>query len=318
MSRTTKTPAAKPAPKEESKPVKNQDFTTVPADAQKLGSDGQPRAKLSWIINALNCVIGTAGVYWTVQYSREEIIDAGGGEKLCSVKAVISKVIADTANNYVGIGYGCAMLVERTGQLYKKRLEAWSAAQEKALATAARFFGIGLKMEPFPEDPEQCDNTVFAERLRYYREKAKLSQKELARVIGINVTTYNKYETRGNEPKIEILIKLANVLGVDVNALVGYEPADDDSQKDNAADEPKDDAEKEKALAELREAVRKFGVGSTILKIVQFKYGTMKVESLAPGLLRDLKENMIIYREEWQKAVAKEEAAHGNSQRKDT
>ena len=158
----------------------------------------------------------------------------------------------------------------------------------------------------------------FAKRLKYFREKAKFSQKELARVIGINVTTYNKYETRGNEPKIEILIKLANALGVDVNTLVGYESANDDSQKDNAAGEPKDDAGKEEALAELREAVKKFGMGSVILKIVQFKYGTMKVESLAPGLLRDLKENMIIYREEWQKAVAKEEAAHGNSKRKDT
>lgn len=318
MRRSTKATAAKQVPAEENKPAEKQDFSSVPVDAQEFGSDGQPRAKLSWLISALNCVIGTAGVYWTVQYSREEIIDAGGGEKLCSVKAVISKVIAEAANNYVGIGYGCAMLVERTGQLYKKRLEAWSIAQEKALAAAARFFGIGLKMEPFPEDPEQCDNTVFAERLRYYREKAKCSQKEIAEKIGIPFQTYNNYETKGNEPKIEILIKLANALGIDVNTLVGYESANDDSQKDNATDEPKDDAEKEKALEELREAVRKFGVGSTILKIVQFKYGTMKVESLAPGLLRDLKENMIIYREEWQKAVAKEEAAHGNSKRKNT
>lgn len=66
----------------------------------------------------------------------------------------------------------------------------------------------------------------FAKRLKYFREKAKFSQKELARVIGINVTTYNKYETRGNEPKIEILIKLANALGVDVNTLVGFQPDD--------------------------------------------------------------------------------------------
>ena len=159
---------------------------------------------------------------------------------------------------------------------------------------------------------------TFAERLKHFRQAVKLSQKEIAEIIGIPFQTYNNYETKGNEPKIEILIKLANTLGIDINTLVGYKSANDDSQKDNAAGEPKDDAGKEEALAELREAVKKFGMGSVILKIVQFKYGTMKVESLAPGLLRDLKENLIIYRQEWQKAVDKEAAAHGNSKRKDT
>ena len=66
----------------------------------------------------------------------------------------------------------------------------------------------------------------FATRLKYFREKAKFSQKELAKVVGINVAAYNKYETRGNEPKIEILIKLANALGVDINTLVGFQPDD--------------------------------------------------------------------------------------------
>ena len=254
MSRTTKTQVAKQPPATETKSDKKQDFSVVPVCAQELGSDGQPRAKLSWLINALNCVIGMAGVYWTVQYSREEIIDAGGGEKLCSVKAVISKVIADTANNYVGIGYGCAMLVERIStQQYKKHLDAWDVAQEKALAAAARFFGIGLNMEPLPKP---INNTPPA------------------------VTLVSKYAAQDPEAQST--------------------------------------GEKEKALEELREAVKKFGMSSVILKIVQFKYGTEKVESLAPGLLRDLKENMIIYRQEWQKAVDKEAAAHGNSQRKDT
>lgn len=63
----------------------------------------------------------------------------------------------------------------------------------------------------------------FSERLRYYREKANYSQKELAEKIGISFSTYNKYETRGNEPKIEILLKLAAALGTDVNTLLGFE-----------------------------------------------------------------------------------------------
>lgn len=64
---------------------------------------------------------------------------------------------------------------------------------------------------------------TFAKRLRYYREKAKLQQKEIAEKIGISFAAYNKYETKDYEPKIETLLKLAAALGVDVNTLVGYE-----------------------------------------------------------------------------------------------
>lgn len=64
---------------------------------------------------------------------------------------------------------------------------------------------------------------TFAERLRHYREKAKFSQKRLAEKIGVGFATYNNYETKGYEPKIEVLIKIANTLGIDVNTLVGFQ-----------------------------------------------------------------------------------------------
>lgn len=64
---------------------------------------------------------------------------------------------------------------------------------------------------------------TLAERLRYYREKTGLKQKEVADIIGVSVAAYNKYETRGNEPKIDILIKLSHVFGVDLNTLCGYQ-----------------------------------------------------------------------------------------------
>lgn len=66
------------------------------------------------------------------------------------------------------------------------------------------------------------DLNTFAERLRYYREKANISQKELSESVGISFSTYNNYETRNYEPKIEILVKLAQALGCSVDELVGY------------------------------------------------------------------------------------------------
>lgn len=64
---------------------------------------------------------------------------------------------------------------------------------------------------------------TFAERLRYYREKSNYSQKELSERIGLPFQTYNNYETKNVEPKIEILVKLATALNIDVNTLVGFQ-----------------------------------------------------------------------------------------------
>ena len=230
-------------------------YKTVPVEAQEYGSDGQPRAKLSWLLEALDAIIGLRGTYWSVEYSHEEVIDAGGGEKLCSLKAVISKHISDAANNYVGVGYGSAMLVERVAaNAYKKHLDAWDVAQEKALAAAARFFEIGLVLEASPDDPG-----------------------------------------------------------------LGAPAADPGAQPDEPVPEKADNRleEKEKSLAELREAVKKYHYQNVIIKIVQFKYGTEKVETLPPALLRDLKENMVLYHQEWQEALKKEAAAHGDHKRQD-
>lgn len=230
-------------------------YETVPVEAQEYGSDGQPRAKLSWLLEALDAIIGLRGAYWSVEYSREEIIDAGGGEKLCSLKAVISKHISDTANNYVGVGYGSAMLVERVAaNTYKKHLDAWDVAQEKALAAAARFFEIGMELEAPPENPNP--------------------------------------EPPAADPEPPPAKPVPEVT--------------DDSTK-----------EKEKALAELRDAVKKFHYQNVIIKIVQYKYGTERVESLPPSLLRDLKENMVLYHQNWQEALKKEAAAHGDHKRTD-
>lgn len=62
----------------------------------------------------------------------------------------------------------------------------------------------------------------FAERLRFLREKAGLSQATLAAKIGIKPNAYNKIETRGTQPGPEMLIELAKALGCSVDDLVGY------------------------------------------------------------------------------------------------
>ena len=63
----------------------------------------------------------------------------------------------------------------------------------------------------------------FQENLKKYREAAGYSQaKEFSNTVGIAYTTYLTYENQGREPKYEVLCKIAQVLGVSVDDLVGY------------------------------------------------------------------------------------------------
>lgn len=58
-------------------------------------------------------------------------------------------------------------------------------------------------------------------RLKEIRENKKMTQRELAKLCNITPTTYNAYETKGVEPTIETLIKMANIFNVSLDYLCG-------------------------------------------------------------------------------------------------
>lgn len=62
---------------------------------------------------------------------------------------------------------------------------------------------------------------IFKDKLRYYREKRGYSSDELANLLGIPYTTFKGYENAGREPKYNILIKIADVLNVSTDDLLG-------------------------------------------------------------------------------------------------
>lgn len=80
----------------------------------------------------------------------------------------------------------------------------------------------------------------FAERLRFLREKAGLSQASLAAKVGIKPNAYNKIETRGTQPGPAMLKELAKALGCSLDDLVGY-----------VAPAEKEDRVKEKLLKQV-------------------------------------------------------------------
>lgn len=62
----------------------------------------------------------------------------------------------------------------------------------------------------------------FQENLKHYREKAGYkTAKEFANTLGIPPNTYVGYEVRGREPKFDTLCKIADLLEVSTDDLLG-------------------------------------------------------------------------------------------------
>jgi len=63
----------------------------------------------------------------------------------------------------------------------------------------------------------------FSARLIEARVKVGISQAQLARELGISVQTYNGYETKGYEPKFDLLLKICRILKVTPNYILGWD-----------------------------------------------------------------------------------------------
>ncbi|MCK5930998.1 MAG: helix-turn-helix transcriptional regulator [Fulvimarina manganoxydans] len=63
--------------------------------------------------------------------------------------------------------------------------------------------------------------TVLADRLRATREARDLTQSDVARAAGVDLRTVRAYEAAAKTPSAPTLIRLASVLGVSVDYLLG-------------------------------------------------------------------------------------------------
>lgn len=60
------------------------------------------------------------------------------------------------------------------------------------------------------------------ENLRKLRTLRGMYQKDVAALIGVEKSTYNKYETGASEPSYQILIKLADIFGTSTDEILGH------------------------------------------------------------------------------------------------
>lgn len=73
-------------------------------------------------------------------------------------------------------------------------------------------------------------------RLREYRKNAGMTMKRLGEMVGASEASISQYETGRVEPDIELMSKIADVLGISVDNLIGRkEAAETDSPKTEEA-----------------------------------------------------------------------------------
>lgn len=59
------------------------------------------------------------------------------------------------------------------------------------------------------------------ERLKQLRTAAGMTQQDVARLLGVDRTTYVKYENGNSDPSTATLVRLADYFGVSVDYLIG-------------------------------------------------------------------------------------------------
>ena len=68
------------------------------------------------------------------------------------------------------------------------------------------------------------DMSEFAQRLRLLRESRQLTQVRLAELIEVDARAYNRWERGTIAPQLDTLIRIADVLQVPLDELVGRKP----------------------------------------------------------------------------------------------
>ena len=76
-------------------------------------------------------------------------------------------------------------------------------------------------------------------RLKQLRLNRGLYQKQISEMLGVDRTTYGKYETEDSEPPIDTLIRLADFYGVSLDFLVGRIDSPEYSKVEVTFDEEK-------------------------------------------------------------------------------
>ena len=78
--------------------------------------------------------------------------------------------------------------------------------------------------------------SIFSDNLRILRVKSGFKQTEIAEIVGVKASNWSNYEIGRSEPSIDVIVKIANTLKVNIETLLSHDlsPGPDKLRNDNA------------------------------------------------------------------------------------
>ena len=107
----------------------------------------------------------------------------------------------------------------RLHELKGNRKNIWSVSVIEAWPLPNKSANIAISTAT--KETEALDMSDFAERLKLLRESRQISQARLAELLEIDPRSYNRWERGGNIPHLDTIIKIADILQVTLDELVG-------------------------------------------------------------------------------------------------
>ncbi len=98
---------------------------------------------------------------------------------------------------------------------------------------------------------------VISERIKAARKECKLTQQQVADVLGLDRSTYSYYELGHLKPSVEVIVKLSAIFNVDIEWLTGADRTGDSLHSPDYGIELIK-AVREKNITELSKNERKF------------------------------------------------------------
>ncbi|MDT2749608.1 helix-turn-helix transcriptional regulator [Streptococcus parauberis] len=89
------------------------------------------------------------------------------------------------------------------------------------LILASDYFSVTVDCLLGIDIPEKDSRVLFPNRLNELRKKKKLTQVEMAKLLMVTQGAYQKWEAGSREPSFEMLMRIADILEVTIDFLLG-------------------------------------------------------------------------------------------------
>ena len=135
----------------------------------------------------------------------------------------------------------------------------------------------------------------LAENIRAFRKERKLTQEQLAEVLGVTTGAVHKWEARLSVPDLELIVEMADFFDTSVDVLLGYDLKD--NRLDSTVQRLREYRRKKdpEGLAEAEKALKKYPHSFRIVHECAILYGSGRVNATETAASNDTWDGIQFY-----------------------